>query len=45
MDHRLLSEGSTYEIQRRQCSYFSKKGMNLHADDFLLQSTAGGNKQ
>ena len=28
-----------------QCSYFGKKGMNLHADIFLLQSTSGGNKQ
>ena len=27
-----------------QCSYFGKKGMNLHAV-FLLQSTSGGNKQ
>ena len=45
MDHRLLSEGSIYAIQRRQCSDFSKKEMKFHADDFLLQSTAGGNKQ
>ena len=28
-----------------QCSYFGKKGMTLHANVFLLQSTTGGNKQ
>ena len=28
-----------------QCSYFGKKGMTLHTDVFLLQSTPGGNKQ
>ena len=33
------------QFREGQCSYFGKKGMTLHADVFLLQSTTGGNKQ
>ena len=33
------------QFREGQCSYFGKKGMTLHADVFLLQSTPGVNKQ
>ena len=31
------------QFREGQCSYFWKKGMTLHTDVFLLQSTPGGN--